>query len=479
MLWFGSRMGFFAFWFFVMACGPDPAPGDGGTDAGGIDPFDGGFDAAPACDRECSSCERCIEGQCVAVSEGLGCGGGVCRSGVCCTGCWDGASCRNGDTVDACGRAGDFCLECGCTGDACVESRCVGTTAATAVGAGDDHTCALLADGSAWCFGRNVSGETGSGSDAVAELVPVRVAEGAISVAAGRDFSSVVTGDKRRYAFGANVAGQLGLGDLGGGTERRTPAPDAFSDWVSVVAGGEHACGLTALGRLRCWGNGADGQLGIGERMLVPAPSDVGADAWSDVALGRAFSCAVRSDRTLWCWGINTRSQLGLGAGGITRGRAEPAQVTADRDWLEVTCGDDFGCGVRDPGILHCWGANDEGQLGIGERGALVIPWPVDRSAAWHGIDAGAEHMCALLGGQLWCWGEGRAGQLGSGDRLDSLSPARVGIRSDWSAVSAGTAHTCAIDTGGALYCFGSGSDGRLGNGGADDRLSPTRVCFE
>jgi hypothetical protein len=471
-------MGFFAF-LIIVSCGPDPTPEDAGMDAGDVPMEDGGFDAARPCDRACTNCERCIDGSCVPVSEGLSCSGGICRSGVCCGGCWDGETCQTGDTLAACGRAGELCLECSCTGDVCMDSRCIAAARATGVSAGDSHTCATLMDGSTWCFGRNFSGQVGSGEASSTELSPVRVAEGAVSIAAGTDFSSVVTSDRRRYAFGLNSAGQLGLGDTGTGTERRSPEPDPFLDWTSVVAGDEHACALTSTNRLRCWGNGTDGQLGNGERTIVPIPTNVGANAWLDVALGRGFSCAVRSDRTLWCWGINTRFQLGLGESGVTRGRAEPAQVSADADWREVTCGDDFGCGIREPGILYCWGANDEGQLGIGSRGQLVIPWPIDRSSVWRGIDAGAQHMCALLEGQLWCWGEGRSGQLGSGERQDSLNPLRVGRRSDWNVVSAGAAHTCALDAFGALYCFGSGGDGRLGTGDAEDRLLPTRVCFE
>ncbi len=50
---------------------------------------------------------------------------GTCHSGECCTGCWDGAVCRPGESRDACGSRGESCQMCvPVPGDTCGSSDC-------------------------------------------------------------------------------------------------------------------------------------------------------------------------------------------------------------------------------------------------------------------------------------------------------------------------------------------------------------------
>lgn len=64
-------------------------------------------------------------------AEGAACtlagAAGRCRSGSCCTGCWDGFACQTGTTTSACGGAGSTCTSCDdfntCTTDSCGATR--------------------------------------------------------------------------------------------------------------------------------------------------------------------------------------------------------------------------------------------------------------------------------------------------------------------------------------------------------------------
>src|SRR5262249_40924535 len=50
---------------------------------------------------------------------------GRCFGGECCTGCWDGKSCRAGTALDACGSLGEFCQTCApFPGDTCGAYNC-------------------------------------------------------------------------------------------------------------------------------------------------------------------------------------------------------------------------------------------------------------------------------------------------------------------------------------------------------------------
>jgi alpha-tubulin suppressor-like RCC1 family protein len=97
-----------------------------------------------------------------------------------------------------------------------------GITDAVAIYAGDHHSCALIADGTARCWGNNSVGQLGNGT-ATHSYVPV-----------------AVTG---------------------------------MSDAAAITAGGAHSCAVLADGTARCWGNNSVGQLGDGSAWsTVPVP---------------------------------------------------------------------------------------------------------------------------------------------------------------------------------------------------------------
>lgn len=107
------------------------------------------------------------------------------------------------------------------TGTGCVPLECAPGTldfygdasvclTVTQVSAGGYHTCAIMSDGTLWCWGRNDAGQLGDGTT-TPRLFPVRV-----------------------------------------GSE---------TEWTSVSAGADHTCGIRS-GSLFCWGADGYGQLG-------------------------------------------------------------------------------------------------------------------------------------------------------------------------------------------------------------------------
>jgi len=481
----------------VLACalGPGCGPADDDMDAdtpvdGAVDgevPEDGApppdgstVDGGPPCPGGCGECEQCAGGACVPIADGIWCEGGSCRDGVCCGGCWDEDRCRPGDELAACGAAGSLCAECRCDGDACMDGQCQPEVEVVGTSAGGGHTCAVLADGTLWCWGRSESGELGVGEVGGAREVPARVgtAEDWVAVAAGGAHTCGLRADKSLWCWGSNTHGQLGTGVFGEGTERGEPVR-IDGGFQTISAGGLHTCGIRTDGELSCWGAGEWGQHGLGSNDPAPTPAPVEPDAWTSVAAGVDHTCALAEDGAPWCWGRNTDYQLGLGTAGLSSGRNEPAPVSAETDWLTLTAGREHTCALRGIGTLWCWGRNRLGELGTGDTARRRVPWRTG-STSWADIAAGWIHTCGVtMGNDLLCWGEGDDGRLGTGDTADRLSPTTVDIAPYWSDVEAGQRHTCAIQTTGALFCWGSGADGRLGDGSLETRRSPVRVCPE
>jgi hypothetical protein len=76
-------------------------------------------------------------------------------------------------------------------------------------------------------------------------------------------------------------------------------------------------------------------------------------------------------------------------------------------------------CVVVYSGLVMCWGANDEGQLGFGNDGkALPFSRAANVVASLQDVTSvavGLRHSCALMPspGTVWCWGSNVTRQIG------------------------------------------------------------------
>jgi len=156
------------------------------------------------------------------------------------------------------------------------------------VSAGADHACGVTTKDVAYCWGGNLAGQLGIGigTSTGPELCldvapcsstrPVRVARGLAfrQVSAGEQHTCGVTTDDVAYCWGLNLIGELGIGtDTGQVTCSFFDAPCSLRP-VRVVGGlafrqvsaeGDvHICGVTTANVAFCWGDNSAGQLGDG-----------------------------------------------------------------------------------------------------------------------------------------------------------------------------------------------------------------------
>lgn len=201
-----------------------------------------------------------------------------------------------------------------------------------------------------------------------------------------------------------------------------------------------------------------------------------------EVSVGTDHSCAIADDGTLWCWGANDRGQLGVGD---TVDRAEATQVAGEwADWTAVEVGAAHTCGLRGASTLYCWGDGTFGQLGNGTSGAAALASSPSLLAGsgWTAVSAGAQHTCALRAGEMFCWGLTSYGRLGV-PVLRAIEPApdrAVQGGASWVSVDVGTTHSCGIRAGAGtertLWCWGEGFAGQLGRGSTLSSETPVVV---
>ncbi|XXX78160.1 hypothetical protein WMF30_05260 [Sorangium sp. So ce134] len=285
------------------------------------------------------------------------------------------------------------------------------TATAIAVSSASDVACALLSDGSLKCWGDGSDGALGTGDaetrgDNPGEmgdaLRPIDLGAGktATAVATGVSHTCALLSDGSAKCWGDNSYGQLGV--VLDGTCYACEDPPSMGDRlpavdlgtgkkaIAMAAGREHSCAALDDGSVKCWGFGSFGQLGLGEvaRSAGPFPDamgdnlppvDLGTGAKATaVAAGYYHSCALLGGGSVKCWGYNGTGALGLGdtasRGSQSRhmGDALPAvDLGAAGTAKAITAGAHYTCALLGDGSVKCWGDGGSGQLGLGRPYAL------------------------------------------------------------------------------------------------------------
>jgi alpha-tubulin suppressor-like RCC1 family protein len=282
------------------------------------------------------------------------------------------------------------------------------------------------------------------------------------------------------YCWGANQRGQLGLGDTG---QRNLPTRVGLrGDWAEVTTGGDHDCARRADGSVFCFGANDIGQLGRSDIAESSVPIEVALPSGATRVVAEVnHVCTLTQDAALYCWGENLEGELGQDDAAPFARQLPPVEVGTDHDWIAVDTGEGGTCGVRGSGELYCWGRNTTSQLGLGDGTPVQLRAPMRvGTASYVAVQTGQDQTCGIQAdGALYCWGGNDFGNLGTGDRLLRSVPTQIGDKQDWRAVSLDTFHACGVDAAQHLFCWGRNAEGQLGTGDTEDRLTPTQVQGE
>ena len=272
-----------------------------------------------------------------------------------------------------------------------------GITNAVAISVSDDFNCVIQDgshfDGSVWCWGSNLYGQLGdgtagviSGSAAGPRKTPVQVSgiSNVKSVSAGYSHTCALLQDGSAKCWGWNNKGQLGDGS---DVEYNT-APSlvlGVTNATSIASGYWHVCALLGGGNVTCWGNNQYGQLGNGATGDKSAAVQVlNITSARTIALGHHHSCALLRSGVIKCWGRNANGQLGDGA---FDDRSSPVEVLGITDAISVAAGYAVSCAVLASEEARCWGNNEYGQLGDGSTTGSSIPVSTTYTNQWRGLD--------------------------------------------------------------------------------------------
>ena len=236
-----------------------------------------------------------------------------------------------------------------------------GMSRVVSVAAGYSHSAAVTSNGALWGWG-SLPGRN-SKTPVRVDGLPVAVTK----VSAGSDFNLALGADGFAYAWGNNRSGQLGNGlyTIQGNTPSRVVN---LAGAVAVSAGYAHALALSGDGQVWAWGSNSNGQLGTGSashnvaRPVLGLPTALGgAAAIKAIIAGGRNSAVVYRDGSVWIWGSNASGQLGNGS---TTSSPVPLRLNTLAGVAAVTVGDGFVSVLKSDGTVYGIGANHMGQLG-------------------------------------------------------------------------------------------------------------------
>lgn len=357
---------------------------------------------------------------------------------------------------------------------------------------------------------------------------------------------------KNALFFGSASYQQLGFGDSTMRTQPEMLESMKVLDISEIALGQQHSLAIASVkaqdafgpilrkGVLYSWGDNFVGQLGHGDYTPRATPvavrgcleNDINGKCIIDfydlklvsVASG-AFHSMVVSDRgILYAWGWNTKGQLGQGivyTGGnsptplvVHSLRNQGAFIRRVAGGFAHTVAEGY-IGNPDQSFIWAWGANDKGQLGLGDFLPRSLPTRIQTLLTLDNfpilvqdLKTGLFHTVIMsTKGDIFTVGLHSSGQLGrckssinGATGTCTPLPARIGssyqsyptfdrvLYLSYSmrgrvavSVAVGSLHTAAIEAGGDLFVWGNNEKGQLGLGiyGSDaNQMLPTPVTL-
>ena len=269
---------------------------------------------------------------------------------------------------------------------------------------------------------------------------------------------------------------------LGGVRNRNTIAEERLiptiipflNNIVAIATGDYHTVCLDFHGNVYGFGSNGQGQLGLGKDVedCTLKPQKVKLPSIKQVSCGDSFTVCLSDDGDLYSFGANDNGQLGLGEDGDC---FFPKKIECLKDVDFVHCSYDSAFCKDLNNDVFCWGNNWKGQLGIGGYDTQYTPvkcslWPKDVID----IKSGKYHTLVLTATQeVYSCGRNYNGQLGfqcsSVSKLKKIAALANIIR-----IECGKEQSMCIDIDNNFYLFGSNNYGQLGLGDAKNCLEPT-----
>ncbi|XP_076757246.1 uncharacterized protein LOC143427199 [Xylocopa sonorina] len=247
----------------------------------------------------------------------------------------------------------------------------------------------------------------------------------------------IVTKDDMVYAIGSNKCGCLGIGDTQS-TSELEQVTALCKKGVKTIAYGTcpHVLALTESGEVYSWGHNGHSELGNGSTEPCLVPTRIGRNLSkkfvTHIACGNHHSLALTAEGEVFAWGENNYGQVGNNTGMNQNAPRKVNSTLAGKKVISISCGHSTSMAVTDNGEVYGWGYNGLGQLGITNCVNQADPCKLTTlvGTVIERVACGFAHAMALTNqGVLYVWGANNWGQLGLGNKINSCIPNKLEIQ--------------------------------------------------
>jgi alpha-tubulin suppressor-like RCC1 family protein len=246
----------------------------------------------------------------------------------------------------------------------------------TAIEVADRNSCALIgSNGQVYCWGSNILNQLGPAVSGTSAMTAAQMTGIGSATAVRTGDSTCVLASGGMYCWGDNGSGEIKLPEGGVVT---TPTSVPFGGLGTVQQldlGANHVCAVISNSAY-CWGLNGAGALGDQGTAINAVASPVSVDGLgsnaSRVAIGQVRSCALLTTGKVRCWG--EQADGGLGNGQSASASSVPVEVLGVSDATGLAYGEWHGCALLGNGSVKCWGRGLEGELGNAASATSATP---------------------------------------------------------------------------------------------------------
>ncbi len=321
------------------------------------------------------------------------------------------------------------------------------------ISVGDDHQCALQANGQVACWGDNENDQLGIEVPGDPSLNPmVDLPRNAVEVAAGAQCTCARLDDGTVWCWGLQDDGCLGDGTAGnGGVGVATPTEVQLGNQAVQIRAGDGRytpfCARLTGGLVRCWGRGYG-------PITIPTVANA-----TDIAVGPLTVFINTPDGLLWTQPLRPKAP----ATQVTFPDPQLFPVVAAPVTKLAAAYDLCTVASSKPAEVSCTGLFNlqPPVTGFPQPVSVTVPGPVLDLASGTGENYDSTMQCARVSGpafaqSVYCWGDDSLGELGIGGPAYYLTPQKVTLDAAVS-VACTESSTAAVLAGGTAHYWGTG----------------------
>ncbi len=171
-------------------------------------------------------------------------------------------------------------------------------------------------------------------------------------------------------------------------------------------------------------------------------------EAFKRFCAGSSHACYINRSNSLYCWGNNERGQLGIGERIF---ETQPEVVGEPGTWETVSCRDSRTCGITKNGNLYCWGHADDQTGSYKDK-----PMQIGEKHAWKDVTAQDNYVCGIKkDSSIWCLRDFATESSSGSGQFIPVEPKRIGKDNDWYILT-NSRIKCSFKNSHSFLCWGN-----------------------